>query len=97
MAKKLVFIFVAVTKPFLNKALAEHRVKWATNMLAKYPNSLDWRYIRFSNEVHFGWGPKGRKLIIRSQGRWWKGSPDCIYRKETRSRINPDDLKRLHF
>jgi hypothetical protein len=97
MAKRLVFTFVAVTKPFLDENLAELRLQWAKDMLAKYPKPEDWRHVRFSDEIHFGWGPEGRKLIIRPRGSAWRGHPDCIHRKETKSKDNPDDSKRLHF
>jgi hypothetical protein len=88
---------VAVDKPFLDDKLAKHRVQWAKDMLQKYPEPADWRTVRFSDEVHFGWGPDGRKLIIRPIGPQWKASPQCIHRKETRSYMNSDDSKRLHF
>ena len=66
-------------------------------MLQRYPHFIDWQHVRFSDEVHFGWGPEGRKLIIRPLGRIWKGHPQYIFQKETRSRENSDDLKRVHY
>ena len=30
------------------------RVKWAQDMLVKYPKPEDWHRVRFSDEVHFG-------------------------------------------
>lgn len=46
----------------------EHRVEWATQMLAKYPEKENWRYIRFSNKIHFGYGPEDQLCIIRKPG-----------------------------
>ena len=77
--------------------MAKARVKWATWTLEKYPKPEDWYHVRFSDEVHFGWGPKGKTLIIRRRGNGWRGHPDCIQRKETRDSDNPDDRKRVHF
>ncbi len=34
------------------------RMEWALFMLAKYPLKEDWQHIRFSNEIHFGYGPE---------------------------------------
>lgn len=97
MRERLIFTFVAVAKPYLDAKLAAHRVQWATNMLRTYPHPSDWRHVRFSDEVHFGWGPEGRQLIIRPKGRQWRAHPSRIQRKETRDRKNADDSKRVHY
>ena len=97
MASRSVYTFVAASKPYLDEKLAQLRVSWAQNMLAKYPKSKDWRHVRFSDEIHFGWGPEGRKLIIRHLGREWRGDPDCIQRKEVRDKAILEDNKKLHY
>ena len=37
-------------------------------MLQKYPKASDWHSVRFSDEVHFGYGPKGRLYVTRMPG-----------------------------
>lgn len=44
------------------------RMEWASFMLAKYPLKEDWRHIRFSDEIHFGYGPEDQLRIIRKPG-----------------------------
>lgn len=45
-----------------------HRIEWASLMKAKYPLKEDWRHIRFSDEIHFGYGPEDQLRIIRKSG-----------------------------
>lgn len=97
MAARSIFTFVTASKPFVDEQLAALRVQWAKTMLTKYPLPIDWRHIRFSDEVHFGWGPEGRQLIIRPRGSDWRGHPSCIQRKETRDKKDQDQTKRVHF
>lgn len=56
-------------------------------------SSTDWHRVRFSDEVHFGYGPEGQLRIIRKPGT--RKRPDCIQHrppppKEEKSR------KRIH-
>lgn len=50
------------------------RMEWASFMLAKYPLKEDWRHIRFSDEIHFGYGLEDQLRII------WK--PGTHYRND---------------
>lgn len=50
---------IACRKGWVNKGLAERRVQYATTMLQSYPEPKDWQRVRFSDDVHFGWGPEG--------------------------------------
>ena len=60
-------------------------------MLNRYPNSRYWIRVRFSDEVHFGFGPEGKVLVFRRP--WERYCSDCIIeRREPASK----DLKRLH-
>lgn len=59
---------VACRKEWVNEKTARRRVEWATVMLQKYPHKSDWYRVRFSDEVHFGWGPQGKLFIIRQSG-----------------------------
>ncbi len=82
---------LACVKGWLAEPSAERRVEWATVMLSKYPKKEDWFRVRFSDEVHFGYGPEGQLHIIRQPGtryRW-----DCIQHRDP----PPEkDRKRLH-
>jgi hypothetical protein len=60
-------------------------------MLAKYPKPFDWIHIRFSDEVHFGFGPEGKIYILRRP--WERYCSDCIFEKRA---PKPSDAKRLH-
>ena len=98
MAPRSIFTFVPSQKPHIGEKLAKKRVNWAKTMLQRYPTKFDWRRVRFSDEVHFGWGPEGRILIIRHRGNGWRNHPDCIQRLETRDKKNEEDQsKRVHF
>lgn len=97
MAERAVGTFIAAEKPWIDPKLAAMRVQYATNMLSRYPKAEDWYHVRFSDEVHFGWGPEGYIRIIRHRGRHWRNHPECIHRKETRDTGNEDDNKRVHY
>lgn len=44
------------------------RVEYAKYVLERYPKPEDWDCVRFSDEVHFGWGPQHQLRIIRKPG-----------------------------
>jgi hypothetical protein len=66
----------ACKKPYICPDLADRRLKWAEDMKAKYPNSENWRRVRFSDECHGSFGPEGSCNIIRKAGQ--RDHPDCI-------------------
>lgn len=67
---------VACRKGWVSNGLRERRVKFAKLLLARFPHPEDWKRVRFSDEVHFSFGPQGRMYIIRKRGdRYCK---DCI-------------------
>lgn len=82
---------IACRKGWVNESTARRRVEYATVMLNRYPESKDWYRVRFSDEVHFGWGPQGRIYITRQPGERY--CQDCIQEAP-----EPDakDLKRHH-
>ncbi|KAF1815700.1 hypothetical protein P152DRAFT_383623, partial [Eremomyces bilateralis CBS 781.70] len=88
MEKHGYFKCVACRKPYCNKQLAEMRLNRAKLWLDKYPTPDHWKYIRFSDEVHFGMGPQGKLVIIRKRGERY--CPKCIQRAEER-----DDAEKL--
>ena len=60
-------------------------------MYRKYPNPEDSHHVRFSVEVHFGYGPEGQLRIIRR--------PDTRYRHDSIQHQLPppsEDRKRKH-
>jgi hypothetical protein len=60
-------------------------------MLERYPEPDDWKRVRFSDEVHFGYGPQHRLYIIRKPGERY--CPDCIQEHDT---PREKDRKRFH-
>ena len=67
---------IACRKGWVNKKTAENRVKWTDFMLERYPKPEDWYRVRFSDEVHFGWGPQRKLHVIRKPGERY--CQDCI-------------------
>ena len=60
-------------------------------MLEKYPEPEDWDWVRFSDEVHFGWGPQHQLRIIPKP--WEQYYVDCIQHSDA---LKPKDEKRFH-
>ena len=67
---------LACQRGYVGPDLAKRRVEWAKEMLKRYPNPEDWRRVRFSDEVHFSYGPEGKARIIRKPGERY--CSDCI-------------------
>ena len=63
---------LACVKGWLKDVPMERRMEFARVKLKKYPKPEDWSRVRFSDEVHFGYGPEGQLRIIRQ--------PDTRYR-----------------
>lgn len=82
---------IACQKGWVSAPTAANRVRYAQEMLHKYPNKEDWHHVRFSDEVHFGWGPQGKLRIIRRPGERY--CPDCL---QERDEPVEKDRKRLH-
>ena len=59
---------------------AANRVEYATVMLQRHPEPEDWDRVRFSDEVHFGWGAQRQLRIIRKPGERY--CITCIQHKE---------------
>lgn len=60
-------------------------------MLAKYPLPEDWRKVRFSDEVHFGYGPEAVPRVLRRP--WEKDCPDCVTERREPS---VKQMKKVH-
>ena len=61
---------------FISPRHAQRRIEYARIMLDRYPRPEDWHRVRFSDEVHFGYGPESRPRILRRS--WEKSCSDCI-------------------
>ena len=46
----------------------KNRVEYAKYVLERYPEPENWDRVRFSNEVHFGWGPQHQLRIVQKPG-----------------------------
>ncbi len=69
----------------------KNRVQYAELMFARYPNLKGWDRVRFSDEVHFGWGPQHQLRIIRKPGERY--FVDCIQHSDA---PKPKDEKRFY-
>ncbi|KAH8799419.1 hypothetical protein F5884DRAFT_811921 [Xylogone sp. PMI_703] len=67
------------------------RIEYSRIMLERYPEPEDWWHVRFSDEVHFGWGPSGKVYVIRRP--WERHCHGCLIEK---SQPKEKDSKRLH-
>jgi hypothetical protein len=54
---------IACQRGWVSQSARENRLRYAKEMLKKYPEPEDWYRVRFSDEVHFGWGAQGRLRI----------------------------------
>ncbi len=82
---------IACMKGWVSPSTATKRVEYAVIMLERYPEKEDWWPVRFSDEVHFEYGPQGKLRIIRKPGQRY--CMNCI------QEVNPlkdKDLKRQH-
>lgn len=60
-------------------------------MLSRYLLKKDWEHVRFSDEVHFGFGPPGRLYVTRKPGERY--CQDCTQYAED---LKEGDKKKLH-
>lgn len=85
---------IACKKGWCNPKLAERRLEFARTMLEKYPHWHDWKHVRFSDEVHFGFGPEGKVHIIRKAGTRY--CSDCIQKVQREPEVEEKNQKRFH-
>lgn len=52
----------------VHRRCREKRADWARRMLETYPSTEDWRRVRFSIELHFGFGLDGRVRLLPRPG-----------------------------
>ena len=82
---------IACTRGWVNEKTARDRMNWATVMPEKCPQPENWHRVRFSGEVHFGYGTQGKHRIIRKAG--MRYGQDCI---EQVHELTGKDKKRYH-
>ncbi|KJZ80094.1 hypothetical protein HIM_00808 [Hirsutella minnesotensis 3608] len=75
----------------VHKRCREKRVDYARKMLDAYPDPRDWRRVRFSVELHFGFGLDGKVRLLPRPGE--RFCPQCADEPEANW---PRDVRRLH-
>ena len=55
-------------RSWVHKKARERRVEYAERMLEAYPQPHNWRFVRFSCELHFGFGLDGKVRLIPKTG-----------------------------
>lgn len=68
----------AAIKEALSERTKGDRWIWADNALVIRPTVEHWKTVRFSDEMHAGFGPEGQPKIIRKRGRAMRGRFDNI-------------------
>lgn len=74
-----------------HKKTREKRVEYAHRMLEAYPQPTTWRFIRFSSELHFGFGLEGKIRLISKPGEKY-----CETCKDQPAAAWTRDVKKLH-
>ena len=82
---------IACDKGWVSPKVAKKRLEWAQEMYAKYLTLEHWKHVRFSDEVHFGYGPQQKLRIIQKPGQ--RHCIDCL---QERDLPKQKDKKRFH-
>jgi hypothetical protein len=83
---------IACQKPFLtSRSLAQRREYL---QIRRYWTLQQWRTVRFSDEVHFGQGPKRKLKVIRKRGERYHSN--CIQKNMDNRKIKHKNDKRYH-
>lgn len=77
---------------WVNQKTAKDRLNWASVMLERYPHPENWYRVRFSDEVHFGYGPQDKLNIIWKPGMHY--CQDCI---QEHNEPAEKDKKHYHY
>lgn len=83
---------IACKKSYVSPDYAARRKAYAELMLERYPRLEDWRHVRFSDKIHFGFGPQSKVYVLRRS--WERNCPDCVVEE---NEPKNKDLKRLHY
>lgn len=76
---------------WVHKRTREKRIEHARRMLEAYPQPHDWRFIRFSGELHFGFGLDGKMRLIPRPGE--RLCPSCVQQPDA---AWTRDVKKVH-
>lgn len=88
-------ICISCQKQYVSPQLAATREEHSRRMLEKYPDPADWRHIRFTDEIHLGYGPQGTVYICRRP--WERACSDCLQREQLQVEKELDPKhKQLH-
>lgn len=82
---------VACARSWVAPSVATNRVNFAKKMLKKYPLPSDWYNVRFSDEVHLGYGPQARVWVTQKPGE--VNCPSCTQEKRP---VKAKDKKKVH-
>lgn len=65
------------SRSWVHKKAREKRVEYAERMLEAYPQPQNWRFVRFSGELHIGFGLDGKmRLLPRPGEKYCEGCQD---------------------
>ncbi|KAH6995961.1 hypothetical protein BKA56DRAFT_609247 [Ilyonectria sp. MPI-CAGE-AT-0026] len=76
---------------WVHKKAREKRTEYARRMLDAYPQPQDWRLVRFSGELHFGFGLDGKMRLLPRAGE--KFCATCAPQPDANW---PRDVKKAH-
>ncbi|KAJ6445173.1 HMG box protein [Purpureocillium lavendulum] len=82
----------------VHRRCREKRADWARRMLETYPVTEDWRRVRFSVELHFGFGLDGRVRLLPRPGERLQ-CPGCQSGNESGSGADAGwnrDIRKVH-
>lgn len=82
---------VACPHSWVAPDIAANRVEFAKTMLKKYPQPSDWYNVRFSDEVHLGFGSAARVWVTQKPGE--VQCPTCTHEKRP---VKEKDKKKVH-
>lgn len=96
---------LACARTWTAKRARERRVEYAERMLEAYPDAQAWRFVRFSGELHFGFGLDGRVRLLPRPGERYcadcrAGQPATSQAAAATADPTPDgwgrDVRRVH-
>ena len=80
--------YIACRATWVSPEHAIKRLDFATEMLQKYSYQYHWRRVRFSDKVHFGYGPEGKVYVTRKPRERY--CMNCTQIKETSEEKNKE-------
>ena len=88
---RIIIIYLLRCPCFISEHHKRRRLEWARLMLERYPEPSDWHRVRFSDEVHFGYGPEMVPRVLRRP--WERGCSDCAIERRDSS---DKEQKKIH-